>query len=531
MFRIVRICGHGKTTLIVQIINYLLNNDLIRSVAFTAPTNKAVNVIKAKFRAELKTLIKSKIGKVDPNIYFDTSLDLLQDCGLKIDFITTHRLLNYQTEFDAEGNRVFIKGNNTDIMSYDLVFIDECSMLPAPLIVNLFDDIEKEINKDKKSFIKIPKIVFVGDPAQLPPVNELQSIIFNKDIKFKDFQKAFEKEDVDKDKLIKKQKNIKLKLSKMRTKTLQQIVRSDNDRVIGLCNNIRKFVMKEIGKPKLGHYQGKKVKVYKNDCDKLKSEWFQNFLKHRSSRTETTVILTWTNQQSDLYNNSVKIDKNKDYSPGDILMINDFYNFDELKSEKKSQFYTSEQIVVVGIEETIKGCNPFDCVLKRGTKMSCFRHIESKYREIVNSINNNTVRRYETYKLKCKRTIDRSDKTKDIYVIKKSSKEKHEKDKEYVTDAIKRLRQHYQIFYSDQMKQIDNHVIKHMWREYNKILIEPFANVTSGTSITCHRAQGSTFHNVFVDVDDILKNNNLDDANRCIYTALTRVSNEVHILI
>ena len=35
---------------------------------------------------------------------------------------------------------------------------------------------------------------------------------------------------------------------------------------------------------------------------------------------------------------------------------------------------------------------------------------------------------------------------------------------------------------------------------------------------------------VFVDAHDIFKNNNANEAKRCIYTALTRTSNELHIL-
>ena len=38
-------------------------------------------------------------------------------------------------------------------------------------------------------------------------------------------------------------------------------------------------------------------------------------------------------------------------------------------------------------------------------------------------------------------------------------------------------------------------------------MIQPFANVNYGYAITCHKGQGSNFYNVFVDIEDIVKNN------------------------
>ena len=48
-------------------------------------------------------------------------------------------------------------------------------------------------------------------------------------------------------------------------------------------------------------------------------------------------------------------------------------------------------------------------------------------------------------------------------------------------------------------------------------------------SITVHRSQGSTFKNVFVDVDDVLANRNYLDALRCLYVACTRPSVKLNL--
>lgn len=527
--------GTGKTTLIITLVNYLLNNNLINSVAFTAPTNKAVNVMKAKFRAELKFLMESKLKSYDENEHFDKQLSKLKKIGLNIDFITVHRLLNYQTEFNNEGERIYTKGKGNSIYNYDVVFIDECSMIQTDIYYNLFNDINKsQINKT-------PKIVFVGDPAQLPPVEEDNSLIFKKNINFKYFVDIFSKKNEENGVVEDVEdifKNLKKELNELETYTLKEVLRSDDDNVIGLCNNIRQYVMGNIKNPVMGKYKGKHVKIFnsKNSNYKHKTDWFSDYMKILNNKNQSTIILTWTNRQTDLYNEEVrrnlKINCSKKYNIGDTLILNDFYNFDEVEDKTDNQhFYTSEQIKVMDVHELDFKTNNFVCFLKDLRKFSNFRVIESKYKSCIERMNQNTKRKYKVYKLLCKSILSSSDKTKNIYVIKDEDKERLETDKQFCINEIKTLRQYLTILYENETIAIDNHVIKPLWEEMNSIFIEPFANVNLGSSITCHRAQGSTFHNVFVDADDILNNNKINEAKRCIYTALTRTSKSVFIII
>lgn len=64
---------------------------------------------------------------------------------------------------------------------------------------------------------------------------------------------------------------------------------------------------------------------------------------------------------------------------------------------------------------------------------------------------------------------------------------------------------------------------KEKWEMFWQIK-EQYANYKYGYAITAHRAQGSTYENVFVDVDDILCNQNTVEAKRCLYVASTRPS-------
>ncbi len=114
--------GTGKTTTLVEFIAYLIENKFIKSVALSAPTNKAVNIIKSKFRYHLKRLS----NVTSDNYTFDDLIDILEKKkGIKIDFLTIHKLLNYKNDFDIEGDRVFLRGDKTNLDGYDLVIIDE----------------------------------------------------------------------------------------------------------------------------------------------------------------------------------------------------------------------------------------------------------------------------------------------------------------------------------------------------------------------------------------------------------------------
>ena len=46
--------------------------------------------------------------------------------------------------------------------------------------------------------------------------------------------------------------------------------------------------------------------------------------------------------------NKNKLDR---FVKGDVLIINDFYNMDEIKSNKSTKFYTSEQVRINDVEK------------------------------------------------------------------------------------------------------------------------------------------------------------------------------------
>jgi len=540
--------GTGKTTTIVEFIAYLLENKLIRTVALTAPTNKAVNVIKSKFKHHLNRLSGMN------NLPFDDMVMSLEKKGIKIDFITIHKLLNYKNDFDTDGDKVFLRNGNTTLNDYDIVIIDECSMIPHMIINNIFEDI-REIKK--KSSIRVPKVLFSGDVCQLPPVNELKSIIFlnifkgiklNEIISFNEMKKntskenkfniEFTKEEYDKIIL-----ELESELIYMKYFTLTEVVRTKLSNVISLCYNIREWIDNLIKFPKIRDYVGEGVYVYKKSNDKTETEWFKKYLEYNKSTTQehsSNIILAWTNKQCNIYNETVRniIFKDKQiinkYEIGDILILNDFYVMDETKSyvkdkEKDNRLYTSEQIKITDLEIITKKNNPFSITLpKQLQELKNISKIETKFKQYVNKINNFSKREYKCWRIFVQKIQDTD--TIQLYIIHDDSIKLLESDKLKTLGEIKKLKWELEKI-PEYTKTIEKYILNQLWKEFHSIYNIPFANVNIGCSISCHKSQSSTYFNVFVDADDILNNMNGDEAKRCIYTAITRASNTVHILI
>lgn len=539
--------GTGKTTTIVEFISFLIKNKYIRSICLTAPTNKAVNVMKSKFGKcikEFDTNTKNNFnGKLE---------EINKAKHTRIEFCTIHKLLNYMNEYDSDGNKEFIKGSKSNIMKYDLVIIDECSMIPLKIISDIFEELQKIMKSQgsNKEYQNIPKILFVGDPAQLPPVNEIKSIIFSK--KNRDFVLSEFKRHVSN-----AEKTLKLLseyILKQNNYTLKSIVRTKNDNIMGLCNNVRDWVNGKIDIPTVFKFCGKGVFTYdlKKREKKRDTKWLKKYIKkckEQDTKGGNNIILTWTNRQTNEYNTVVRQKLlNKEhldqFEIGDILIFKDFYNFDEYSINNKNPnkngqttcFYTSEQIKVTDIDLTVHACQGFEQKYpSKAIRVKNSRHIEALYIELIKTLNNRTKRKYKTCKLSVHRlaevNIDIIPETNILYVIEENSSNDYKDDIEYVSNKIKGFRLACVKFYKEQIKQIDNYLIKPLWKSFNKIFIDPFAEVSPGISQTIHKSQGSTFYNVFVDVNDLLKNNNLEETKRCMYTAFTRASNELHLLI
>lgn len=128
--------GSGKTTLVQHLAKVLSERGV--DVVLTAPTHKAVSVLARK----------------------------LKETGVAIDCLTIHSLLQL-TPKPVGDRMIFERKKRANAVTADVVVIDECSMVPADLMRHI------------RRHLPVSFVLFVGDPAQLPPVGEVASESFS----------------------------------------------------------------------------------------------------------------------------------------------------------------------------------------------------------------------------------------------------------------------------------------------------------------------------------------------------------------
>ena len=137
--------GTGKTTLTTKFIDWFRDNSnhFYLNIAVTAPTHKAVKVLK--------------------------SMGVSKNAVENVEFCTLHSILGLRPVINEDGTQSFKKDPyiKPRLGLFDLVIIDEASMIDD----NLFSEI---IDQNTKNC----KLIFVGDSEQIPPINQTMAIPF-----------------------------------------------------------------------------------------------------------------------------------------------------------------------------------------------------------------------------------------------------------------------------------------------------------------------------------------------------------------
>jgi exodeoxyribonuclease-5 len=126
------------------------------TVAVAAPTNKAVRVLREKIHAAGVTVDDAPIEPGDRN--------RRQPRPGSVSFGSIHSFLGLQMSEREDGTQECKQARDPSLHEYALVVIDECSMIGM--------DLFQRIAVSKRNAL----VLFIGDPAQLPPVEPGEQI-------------------------------------------------------------------------------------------------------------------------------------------------------------------------------------------------------------------------------------------------------------------------------------------------------------------------------------------------------------------
>ena len=428
--------GTGKTTLA----KYILRNQ--RNCIVTAPTHKAKKVVSRSTGFQGETIHKI--------------------VGLRPDMAVE--------EFTQSNVMFSLQGQNL-MSEYKVMLIDEASMLPKPLV-----DLIK--TKAKECGIKV---IFMGDPRQLPPVKEKMSSVFT-DPEIEQFQ--LEKVE---------RQSLGNPLITLYDKIVTHIDKVDKAKIDSELHDIIPYDFKSDMQEGIGYY-------FTSDQKEFGSLIMPHF---KLGEDLDAKVICWTNNCVGAYNKAIRGrllgDGKLPVQVGEMLMA---YKTVTNPDDWKDIWYeNSADYTVTKVEEGYKHAENYDESLKFDIK-GFFVTIED---------------------------LDGGRGKKKIFVVKEESYAdfyKIEKDYGDFAKAAKNNRkfawkQYYE--YRNRFALIGDCIV-----DGKKVVDKDF---DYGYAITTYKSQGSTYSNAFIVMKDILAMPKAAERNRHAYVALSRPRKGAYILI
>lgn len=472
IFYLMGYAGTGKTFLIGKIIKELLLTKKMDHIFICAPTHKALKVIEC--------YLKSNLNPIE-QIQFLSMLS----------FMTIHKLLEFKPIIIAEdGSKVFKSIKESKFlkqMENKLIVVDECSMISKEMI-----------NELKKYTELYPiKIIYIGDKKQLPPVGEPESLIF-KNIP----------------------KNYRYYI------LLDEIMRTKCSDIKDVCSIIRDWnqidslakLLLPIHNKKSCH---KTFKLYHKKPNHTETTWFKYFIK-KLDMGNIPIILTWKNSTSDKYNEIIRKYVHKstninNYMIGDYAMFNNYY----ISPKDNTCFYTSDMIKILDIKIEERILFNWEKILMEKPKTTIDKGFNNMLKKFIKQKNKFRIDIFTVERIHSDIASIIHDKTHLVQTIHRDDLDAYKKMLDYIQEHIEFF---FKKFKAEQLT-------SKLWDIYHKQLIEPYGELNFGYSITTHKAQGSTFETVIVDVEDIGENPNLNELQKALYTAAGRASEELGFLL
>lgn len=437
--------GTGKTFLVKRVIEYIRTAYPSRKIAITAPTNKAVQVLN-----------KNTPFADDSAVFED-----FKDPDQKIVYSTIHKLLGLKENVDQNGNRSFKSGSKKDnkIAKFKYLVLDEVSMLSDELFIELMQ---------YKSDLKF---IFMGDPAQIPPIGKEHCIPFSDDCPYP--LKKLELTEI------------------MRQKGEHPIV----DSSMVLRHNLREPIPLPDLKTSLNAdgngiiYFDKTTK--KPMVRKTIEKYFTN--EKYKDNTDFIKVLAWRNKTVDYVNHLVKQtlygDNIERFNVGDKLVANSALfkrGHNEWGFQYAIKATTSQEFVIKEISIVNRDFN-------ENVKTSPNIKFSGKFWKLDVEVEGEDI-------------IEET-----LYVIHDQSFDEYAQILKELKDiAVKSKDRNTWIMYYNMLKWSDD--------------------VTYNYAITVHKAQGSTYENVILLEEDLDFNRKTVEKNRIKYTAYTRAERRVYIL-
>ena len=236
------------------------------------------------------------------------------------------------------------------------------------------------------------------------------------------------------------------------------------------------------------------------------------------------IILTWKNSTSDKYNDMIRkyVHKSLDlnnYVVGDYAMFSNYY----ISPIDGTTFYTSDMIKILNIMTEEKILHDWETAIIKEPKTIIEKALNIVLRKISKQKNKFkidvlTVERIHSDVMSI---INTNTKTHIIQTI-------HRNDLENYHIMLEYVQEHIEFFFK---KYKSEQLTSNLWDIFHKKLIDPYSELNFGYSITTHKAQGSTFKTVMIDVEDIGDNPNLNELQKALYTAVGRASDELGFIL
>ena len=445
IIRLKGFAGSGKTYLTKRVIEYINTVYPKHQIALTAPTNKAVQVL----------------SKNSP--YSDKS-NVFEDFGTvsgKIVFCTIHKLMALKEVIDDEGNQSFLPDkSNSAILNYQYVVIDESSMLSDQLYKQLI------LFKDKV------KLIFMGDPCQIPPIKQTSSFIFSSkcDLNILDLEltemmrQKGEHPIVDLSVEIRKNLTSAFPVGRLVTK-----INDNGDGIVHIDGKRNRKQMLEIIS-----------KFFK--CSSF--EQSSNYVKIIAWRNATVKSLNGIVRESLFGKNLPRFVVGDRIIANKALFVRSYNrNFNATTYTIKAN--TSDEFVIMSV-------NVQDIHFKEITKYNLFSAIDVTLK---------------CWIIKARNGIS----TIDICVIHEESVKEYQ---ELLTDLKNTAKKKKDALY---------------WSVYYNV-VKWSDDINYNYAISAHKSQGSTYDNVIIIEEDIDYNPNIIERNRIKYTAYTRAKHRLYIL-